>query len=57
MYVTVNLLSWTVEQVRDTHEEAVEAADGDDCLAAYPNPVPSSVVSGDRITLRFEAGP
>ena len=50
-YITINLLNWTVEQVRDTYEDAAEAAASDDCLVSCPMSFPSSVRSGDSLTI------
>ena len=49
-YITINLITLFVEHVRDTPEEAQEAAAGDDTISFYPYPVPEPVASGDEIT-------
>ena len=49
-YITINLLTYSIEQVRDTLEEAREAADGDDTIALYPYPMTDPVASGDVIS-------
>ena len=47
VYATFNLLTFQVEQVRDTYEEAMEVARGDDCLVAYPYPLNPKTSSGN----------
>lgn len=49
-FITINLLTYTIEHVRDTREEAIEAASGDDSIAVYPHPVREPIASGDTIS-------
>ena len=52
-YITINLLAGSVEQVRDTWEEAQKAAEGDDCLVAWPVPFAEWVRPGHRVKIEI----
>lgn len=53
VYITVNALTMTVEQIRNTLRGAEMAAYGDDCIFVYPHPV-SAAFPGQKVLLTLE---